>query len=341
MCSRRSAGQVVCLIATALWLAATVLPAMAERRASTPAPGDTVSFAGGTISVDFDDRAFAVSRSDIMNWVRTSARAATAYFGRFPVPQARIRFRPVRGDQVTMGAAGGRPSPHIVVSMGRATTARSLRRETLLVHEMIHLGVPDHDIRHLWLHEGIATYVEYVASAQAGLLPSDRVWAEFMREMPVGLPGARDSGGLDGTSSETRRYWGGAMFCLIADIEIRKATGNRLGFQDTLRAMQRQGGNLSRMWSLERTFAVADAATGTTVLSDLYRSMGPRPYAPDLARLWRNLGVAGDGFRVSLDDDAPFAAIRRAITNRPSEPLLVAQPRLVNSAASALRASAW
>ena len=41
--------------------------------------------------------------------------------------------------------------------------------------------------------------------------------------MPKGLPQAGDQG-LDNTGTWGREYWGGAMFCLLADIEIRKAT---------------------------------------------------------------------------------------------------------------------
>jgi len=30
-------------------------------------------------------------------------------------------------------------------------------------------------------------------------------------------------------------YWGGALFCLQADLEVRKRTGNAKGLQDALR----------------------------------------------------------------------------------------------------------
>lgn len=304
----------------------------ASAPAGAPAAGNVVHFAGGMIRVDFDPAQFVITREELHAWVRDSARATTAYFGRFPVPFAHLAIEPTRGGQVTMGRAVGRPEPRIVVTMGRHTTATELRHQSLLVHEMVHLAVPDHDLRFLWLHEGIATYVEHVARAQAGLMPVDTLWAELMRELPEGLPESRAAGGLDDTRSDRRRYWGGALFCLIADIEIRKATGNRQGLQDALRALQRQGGNLSRMWSLERTLEVADASIGAPVLATLYARMGPRPHAPDLARLWRERGVRQERGRIVLDDRAPLAAIRRAITDQPSAPLLVAQPRLVRIA---------
>ncbi len=343
-----AAGMTGCLVL----LAAQERPGLAERPdaserqsrmsrtgkspfASAPRPSaadgsDLVRFAGGTIRVDYDPAHFILTRAELHDWVRQSARATTAYFGRFPVPYARITFEPARGDLVMQGRAVGRPEPHIVVTMGRLTRKSTLDQESLLVHEMVHLAVPDHDIRYLWLHEGIATYVENVARAQAGLVPPEEVWTELVRELPEGLPDTREAGGLDDTRSDGRRYWGGALFCLIADIEIRRATGNRTGLQDALRALQRQGGNLSRLWSLERTLDIADRGTRTDVLAGLYRQMGNRPYVPDLPRIWRDLGVreTRDG-RVELDDAAPLADIRRAITSQPSPPLLVEPPRLV------------
>ena len=44
----------------------------------------------------------------------------------------------------------------------------------------------------------------------------------MVRDMPKGLPQAGDEG-LDNTDTWGRKYWGGAMFCLFADVEIRKA----------------------------------------------------------------------------------------------------------------------
>jgi hypothetical protein len=326
-----------CGLTTALLVAREA--AQAERAGSSSAAftasavahqeAEIVQFAGGTLRVDFNPLDFEVSRRDLIAWVRDSARATTAYFGRFPVPYAHLVFEPTGGAEVAMGRAVGRPQPKIVVTMGQRTKGSQLAQESLLVHEMTHLAIPDHDIRHLWLHEGIATYVEYVARAQAGLVTPVEMWTELMRELPAGLPERREAGGLDGTPSDGRRYWGGALFCLLADIEIRKATSNRLGLQDALRALQRQGGNLSRLWTLERTLDVADRGTGTMALSQLYRLMGNRPHTPDLNRLWRDMGLYRERGGLVLDEMAPLAAVRRAITDRPSAPLLVAEPRLL------------
>ena len=139
----------------------------------------------------------------------------------------------------------------------------------------------------------------------------------MLRDMKQGLPETGDRG-LDGTDGWGRTYWGGAMFCLLADVEIRKQTGNRAGLQQAQRGILAAGGNMEQDWPVARIFKLGDKATGTTVLTDLYAKMGDTAYAPDLDALWRDLGVSMQGGRVSFDDSAPLAPIRRAITAVPA-----------------------
>jgi hypothetical protein len=51
------------------------------------------------------------------------------------------------------------------------------------------------------------------------------------------------------------------------------------------------------------------------VLSDLYAKMKDQPMPVDLATLWSQLGIESDGKTVHLNDHAPLAAIRIAITS--------------------------
>src|SRR6266446_6989700 len=55
-----------------------------------------------------------------------------------------------------------------------------------------------------------------------------------------------------------RTYWGGALFCLLADVEIHRRAHNRYGLQDALRGIVRAGGNMECDWPLARVLKAGD-----------------------------------------------------------------------------------
>jgi hypothetical protein len=276
-------------------------------------PQTDLEIAGSTIHVAFAPGDIALPREKVLDWIRTSAKAVSAYYGRFPVSSLRLLLVPVEGARIRGGTTWGYRGAAIRIPLGRDSTADVLRRDWVMVHEMVHTALPDLDERYGWLSEGLAVYVEPMARVQAGDLSARAVWQDIMRDMPKGLPESGDQG-LDNTDTWGRKYWGGAMFCLLADIEIRKRTDNRLGLQDAMRGVLAAGGNHEKDWSLDRVLSTADKAVGVDVLTRLHNEMGPKPVTPDLAALWRDLGLKSQGESLEFDDTAPLAAIRKAIT---------------------------
>jgi len=181
-----------------------------------------------------------------------------------------------------------------------------------MVHEMIHLAFPWMAMQHNWMTEGLAVYVESIARVQIGHLPPEQIWLDFMRMMPKGLPQGSD-GGFETNTSWGRTYWGGAMFCLLADVRIRRATGNEVGLQHALKAINNSR-DFRREWDFRETLAIGDAAAGSSVLISMYEEMKDRAVSPDLQLLWKNLGISENSGSVVLDDTAPFARFRKAIT---------------------------
>jgi len=163
------------------------------------------------------------------------------------------------------------------------------------------------------MHEGVATYVEPIARAQTGLIPVDEVWRQLVVGLPKGQPRYGEEG-LDGTTSWGRTYWGGAMFFLLADVEIRRRTNNQRGLQQVLQLTVAEGGNITQEWTVDRFTAVSARATGTNVMAQLYECLKDTPRTVDLIALWQDLGVKLVGRNVQYDDDAQLAHIRRAIT---------------------------
>ncbi len=276
-----------------------------------------VRVGGGVLNVGFAPGELALARPSILAWLEKSAKAVTVYYGQFPVRSVRLLIVPVPGRGVRGGQAFGYRGAAIRLLVGRDTTEDDLVRDWKAVHEMVHLALPDLAPSHLWLAEGIAVYVESIARVEAGDLTEAKIWGDFVRDMPQGLPQAGDRG-LDNTPTWGRTYWGGAVFCLLADVEIRKQTGNRVGLQQGLRGILAAGGTHEQDWPIERSIGVADTATGGGVLADLYEKMRDAPFAPDLDALWRDLGIAKGEHGVTFDDAAPLAAIRRAITEAPA-----------------------
>ena len=276
-------------------------------------PKTDLEVGGATIHVGFAPGEMALPKEKIFDWVKMSARAVSTYYGHFPVQSLRLLLVPVDGPRVRGGTTWGYRGAAIRILIGREASEDDLKRDWVMVHEMVHTALPDLDDRYAWLSEGLAVYIEPVARVQAGDLTAREIWQAMLRDMPKGLPQAGDQG-LDNTDTWGRKYWGGALFCLLADIEIRKRTGNRLGLQDAMRGVLAAGGNHEKDWTLARVLSTADDAVGGEVLTRLHDEMGPKPVTPDLAALWRDLGVKMQGDTVGFDDTAPLAAIRKAIT---------------------------
>jgi hypothetical protein len=268
---------------------------------------------GATVTLEVADGGLAARDAELVRWTERAVAAIEAYYGRFPLPAVRVTVLPRDGTGVLFGQAG---ADGIRVLVGRATTRAELDRDWTLTHEMVHLALPCVPRAHHWLEEGTATYVEPIARALAGQRTVEDVWRELLRTYHLGNPRDGD-GGLDGARGRDRTYYGGALWCLVADVELRKATGNRVGLRDALMHVLRAGGDTRQSWSLERVLEVADGAAGGRTLRELHALHANEPVRVDLDALWRELGVARRGRRIVFDDAAPLAHVRRAIVPAP------------------------
>jgi hypothetical protein len=280
------------------------------------ASSQTLQIGGAQIQVDFAQGKFDLPNSALLQWVEKAARAVNAYYGRFPVPRARVLIVPVDGSGIhgtTWGDMHGWPG-FTRMRVGMHVSQSDLSADWTMTHELTHMAFPSLPDDQHWMEEGLATYVEPIARAQIGDLTPRQVWEGMVEGMPKGEPQAGDQG-LDRTHTWGRTYWGGAMFCLMADVTIRRKTGNRKGLQDALRAIVNAGGTIDHDWPLTRALEIGDRATGTTVLTEQYKKWSNTPATVDLPALWKELGVVPGPNGVTFDNSAPLAAVREAITS--------------------------
>jgi hypothetical protein len=297
--------------------AASALPA-----AEDSLPPAQLKLNSAVIDVTFAPGKINLPQLRILAWITTAVESVAEYFGRFPVPHPRILVRPAEGRSgVFRGTTFGSEGGFTRISLGQLTDQQELDNDWMMTHELVHMAFPDiagDDREHHWIEEGMATYIEPIARCQIGKLKVERVWGDMARYMPQGLPGEGDQG-LDNTHTWGRTYWGGALYWLMADVQIRQRTDNRKGLQDAMRAIVAAGGTIVHEWPIERVLKVGDRATGSTVLADLYNRMKAAPVETDLDDLWRKLGIQVKNGAVTFNDKAPLAQIRKAIT-QPRKP---------------------
>jgi hypothetical protein len=253
-----------------------------------------------------------LSQPDVMKWVQFAAESVAGYYKRFPVPHLTLRVVSFDGNGIRHGMTWGRDGGLIVIHAGNKTTPAEFSADWMLTHEMIHLAFPSMADEHHWIEEGISVYVEPIARIRAGHWTALEMWSDLVRDMPKGEPQAGDQG-LDHTHTWGRTYWGGALFCFVADVEIRKQTKNKKGLEDALRGILEAGGDIREDWDLEKALKTGDRAVALEVLAKLYAQWKDAPVNVDLPALWEQLGIEANGGTVVSKEDAPLSAVRRAI----------------------------
>jgi hypothetical protein len=274
---------------------------------------DEIRSAAARVEVVVSPHGLSLSETDVVVWIQTAVDAIAAYLGRFPVDRTLVVVQAGRPERPTRGETLGAGGPAVLVRAGQGVTGATTRDDWVVTHELLHVVMPSLSREHAWLSEGVPTYVEPIVRVRAGLIAPEKFWQDLVEGLPQGLPQRGDEG-LEQTHTWGRTYWGGALFCLVADVAIRERTSGARSLDDVVWATVATGADVEVRWDIERLLDVGDRATGTTVLRDLYRTMALAPGTVDLPGLWLRLGVRGSGDTVTFDDAAPLAWVRRGIT---------------------------
>jgi hypothetical protein len=278
-----------------------------------------IHLGNGILQVDFAKGPLDLPLDTVLEHIHKAGSAILAYYGRFPIARDRMLIVPVTGRS---GIFNGTTWPHhgeyqsfTRIHIGEHITAADLAEDWMTTHELVHTAFPSMNDDQSWVEEGQATYIEPVARVMTGELDAHQIWHDMVHDMPKGEPQQGDEG-IDHTHTWGRTYWGGALFCLVADVQIRRETANRKGLQDALRAVVTAGGTIEKDWPLGQALDIGDRATGTHVLTRMYAEWKDKPVKVDLAKLWEELGVrANPDGSVEFVADAPLANIREAITS--------------------------
>ena len=282
---------------------------------AVPAPGSLrpgQARLDGVLRVALLDGVAPEGRTDLLDWVRLTAQAVSNYWRGFTARQLMLGLVPMQGGPpVGFGRTVPGGGATVMVQVNSQVAKRRLFDQWVLVHELIHTGMPFIDGRGTWLMEGAATYVEPIIRARAGWKTEAEVWTEWVENMPRGAPGFPM--GLANISGPPYVYWTGATVMLLADIGMRRATNGAKGLEDCLGGVLWSGMDAARRVSVDEFVRACDRASATDVMSGIVQQHFTRQQPVDLAALWKELGVALVGGKIVLDDKAPAARWRKMI----------------------------
>src|SRR5580698_10429853 len=190
-----------------LGLLSATVPQIASAGAQADAPhrvppviafSQPLAVGTSTLQIDFAEGSLDLPRDQIVQRIQVAAHAVTVYYGRFPVPRARILVIPVVGKHgvlqgTTWGDRDGFPA-FLRLRIGESTTPEELAADWIITHELVHTALPSLPDDQHWLEEGLASYIEPIARVQAGELTAATIWADMRRGMPNGEPGLEDRG---------------------------------------------------------------------------------------------------------------------------------------------------
>ncbi len=254
----------------------------------------------------------ALAPEQLTAWVDAVAEGNRRFWGGSPAQHGLVILVPSPRDGVPVGRVLSLGGSVVTALVGKGATARDLYDDWVLVHEFLHLGSPMMRDAGPWLNEGIATFYEPVLRARAGWKSEDDVWREWITQMPRGLPAMTDIG----LSNAGRGgiYWGGAVFVLMAEIELLQASQGTYGFSDCLRQVLADGGDATTKWPTMRLLQSCDKTIGQDVLAALAQRHIAKGSTMSLDEIWRKLGVtlSEDG-KIIYDDSAELAWLRPLI----------------------------
>ena len=287
-----------------------------------------ITVPGGELRMAMTDGPAVPAPDLAVRWLRPAALALTGITGRFPRRSSQVLVVPLD--------AGRDAAPWAQVNRGGGVAAHFFMNtradwsvfadDWIAVHELSHLAMPFVSRSDAWLSEGLASYYQNVLRARIGLLSERQAWQKlydgFRRgQKNTGVGSLRDaSRSRQRHANAMRIYWSGAAIALMADVELRRRTDGQWTLDKVIASLQACCLDGDVTWSAEDIFARFDRASGTTVFADIHARTVHSHHFPSVSDTLAALGVkVADNGRVHLDDDAPAAAIRRAIMAPPPE----------------------
>jgi hypothetical protein len=269
--------------------------------------------------------------AQLQAWLLASANAVAGLSGKFPVPRLGVLVcaqpapRPVL---VGFFSRGGGPIALFFVASQASDVTSDDHESTgrwAITHELAHAWLPAVTTEDAWFNEGLATWHQDVLARRAGLIANDEsYWNGVLRGLDTGAARAKEDGlslrdasaRMHDARSYQHAYWGGVALLLVAEVQARQQGAS---IDDVVLFLRRRFPQDDRPRGALELLAIAEREGGPVALAarawrTAYERAADAPF-PDARPALEALGVRRDAAGVLvLDDEAPLAYLRRALT---------------------------
>jgi predicted metalloprotease with PDZ domain len=242
-------------------------------------------------------------RDAFVSMIGTQMNSYQKLYGRGPVAD---RFLIVinQGDSGDGGAFSGSFSQYLKDDGSEA--ARPIWGK-VMAHELAHFWdghslVPKNESEE-WFKEGVNDYVTVTTMARNKLMDRSML-VQQLENLARGQNVARNVQGLTMTVQEAVKdkhrnwllvYGGGTIAGLAMDVELRKASGGKVGLDHLLKAMYQEFGHPGKTYQHADIVRIGKAVGGID-LDPLLQNIVASSKAPDLAPLFKDIGLRLEQF---------------------------------------------
>jgi hypothetical protein len=265
---------------------------------------------------------------ELARWLASSVEAVALVNGRYPLDDVNVLVLPTHVTHpIVEGffSRGGGPTATFIVGEGGPDIRDGDLDATgrwVLTHELAHALLPAVRSPDAWFNEGLTTWHQDLLGRRAGMIADDEhYWHELWRGLETGRERASQdklsieqaSTTMEESAAYQHAYWAGVALMLLAEVEARQQGAS---LDDLVIELRRRFVDDKPRAALALLGSIDDGRAGVAarVLERVWAAHKDEPF-PGLAPTLQALGVQIDALgAVHLDDRAPLAAVRRAIT---------------------------
>jgi len=280
---------------------------------------DSFEAHGARIDIARLDAEMSCSPEGMRRWILDAVASVAMLYEGYPRERLQVLVVPIdgAGGSVYFGMAARGGGSGVMLLVDRDAREGELPGGWTTVHELLHHGMPF--AQEAWISEGFVSYYTELMRTRMGHRSEKDGWRELAEAFARGRRGGRgmtlaaSSARMMDTFAFQRVYWGGAAIAFDIDVRMRVESGGKLGFDDAMRELRRCCGDAPKRWAATTLLAKLDAWYGKPIFTEIATAHLGRVAFPDTEATMRQLGVTVEGDTVTLDEEHPAAAMRRAI----------------------------